>query len=191
MTAKSYKLEPAKRALNGAAFMPYLYAAYGMNTSRAAMAGRCPFAEPAGTVILRNHRLVFRGVADVVPAFGRSTHLALWRLTEACEAALDRLEGYRPNGSGMYDKRYFRIVGDGPLSGRTAMIYVMSTRDWEALPSNGYESMLRAGYADFAMPSSQIDTAMEEARKFRRKADYRHQIRLDVGDDDEVDEVTV
>ena len=40
------------------------YLAYGMNTSRDAMAVRCPNAKPLGGFYLPNHRLIFRGVAD-------------------------------------------------------------------------------------------------------------------------------
>ena len=49
-----------------------LYFAYGANTNTEAMAGRCPLAAPHGKMMLRDHRLMFRGVADVVPHEGRT-----------------------------------------------------------------------------------------------------------------------
>jgi hypothetical protein len=144
-------------------FTPYLYAAYGMNTSMAGMMGRCPFAKAAGTMVLKDHALVFRGVADVIAAPGRQVVLALWKITPVCENALDRLEGYRPGG-GLYDKRYIEVHGRGPLAGKRAMIYVMTRKSAPHQPYAGYESMLREGYEDFGMPQSQIDRAKEEAR---------------------------
>lgn len=158
---KAFKLE---NEFVGKRFQPYLYAAYGMNTSYEEMRRRCPDAEPVGRVLLRNHRLVFRGVADVVWSLGHQTHLALWRITAKCEKALDGLEGFRTDHSGLYDKRYFRIHGAGPLGGQWAMMYVMTSRTYIAPPSEYYEKMLRAGYRNFDMPQSQIDAAKQNAK---------------------------
>jgi hypothetical protein len=165
---KASKLE---RACGGADIAPptfrrYLYAAYGMNTARAGMLTRCPHAVPAGVVLLRNHKLVFRGVADVTFSLGRQVHLALWWFTEACETSLDRLEGFRqsdPDG-GLYGKRWFTMKGDHPLAGRDAMLYVMNSRDYVSTPSESYERMLRTGYSEFNMPAAQIDRAIAEAQ---------------------------
>lgn len=44
-----------------------LYMAYGMNTNRDAMEVRCPDAQALGGFYLPGYRLVFRGVADIIP----------------------------------------------------------------------------------------------------------------------------
>jgi hypothetical protein len=72
----------------------YLYMAYGMNTNRRAMEARCPLAKPMGGFYLPNYRLVFRGVADIVPEDGGVVPVVLWSITGKCLQALDRLEGY-------------------------------------------------------------------------------------------------
>jgi gamma-glutamylcyclotransferase (GGCT)/AIG2-like uncharacterized protein YtfP len=68
--------------------------AYGMNTNRRAMEARCPLAKPMGGFYLPNYRLVFRGVADIVPEDGGVVPVVLWSITGKCLQALDRLEGY-------------------------------------------------------------------------------------------------
>jgi len=140
-------------------FLPYLYAAYGMNTSVEQMATRCPNAEAVGKAKLAGYKLAFRGVADVIPEKGRTMHVALWRVTKDCIAALDRLEGFREGGGGLYDKVYV----EHPKHGRI-MFYKM-TRRLLAPPSEFYESMLREGYEDFDMPASQIDIAKRTATR--------------------------
>lgn len=59
-----------------------LYAAYGSNMNLAQMAKRCPQAKAAGTGMLNNYRLTFRGtnngVANIEKCNGRSVPIVLW-----------------------------------------------------------------------------------------------------------------
>ena len=71
-----------------------LYMAYGMNTNRDAMKVRCPKAKPLGGFYLPDTRLVFRGVADIVPDMDTICPVVLWEITHDCLRALDKLEGY-------------------------------------------------------------------------------------------------
>ena len=140
-----------------------LYLAYGANTNFGNMANRCPDARYVGNVTLADHRLVFRGVADVVPHKGAKVVCAMWVISPSDEEALDGFEGF-PN---TYVKRYVTLR----LSGKRhrVMFYVMRTRRYEALPSQRYEETLRKGYADCGMDLAQIDRAMEQAKAWQAK----------------------
>ena len=48
------------------------YFAYGINLNHSSMHSLCPFAVPIGKYELPDHRLVFRGVADVEYCEGHS-----------------------------------------------------------------------------------------------------------------------
>lgn len=137
-----------------------MYFAYGANTDMDMMAMRCPAARPIGTVVLHDHRLVFRGVADVVPADGRQVVGAVWWITPACEAALDRFEGY-PR---LYVKKTVQFTLDGVR--HDCMLYVMRQQRGEALPYGDYVATLKRGYNDFRIPQQQILTAIQEARQY-------------------------
>jgi hypothetical protein len=139
------------------------YFAYGMNTNLGEMARRCPASVAIGSLILDDHRLVFRGVADIEPCVGRKVWGALWTITAECERALDLLEGY-PN---FYTKDEIDFEYEGTVC--TAMVYVMRGRQYESPPGSGYEQCLREGYAAFDMPQKQIDRAIKEARKAEPK----------------------
>jgi hypothetical protein len=57
------------------------------------------------------------------------------------------------------------------LQGRKhrVMFYVMRTRRYEDLPSEGYEACLREGYAECGMPLGQIDWAIRRAKAWQEK----------------------
>jgi gamma-glutamylcyclotransferase (GGCT)/AIG2-like uncharacterized protein YtfP len=135
------------------------YFAYGANTHREHMASRCPAAKPVGKVKLFGHALAFRGVADVIRATPDvCVHGALWSITDECERALDRFEGF-PN---LYIKRVSMLR----LRGETVrvMFYVMRKNDDEfSPPPRSYENTLREGYAGFGLSLRQIDEAIAHA----------------------------
>jgi len=138
---------------------PLLMLSYGANVGARAMKHRAPTAEFVGTAVLRSHRLVFRGVADVIADKRFDTHVAVWNIQAQDEINLDRFEGF-PN---LYIKRYADIRVDGRM--RKAMYYVMRSREYFALPAQSYEQCLREGYAERGMPIKQIDIAVAHARK--------------------------
>jgi gamma-glutamylcyclotransferase (GGCT)/AIG2-like uncharacterized protein YtfP len=148
---------------------PLLYLAYGANTQVEHMASRCPTAVPVGTAVLHDYKLVFRGVADVVPQKKSEVHVAAWDIKREDEAALDRFEGY-PR---LYIKRYAIIEVDGVS--RVAMFYVMAgDRLDQHEPPLTYEQTLRAGYEHFTLPAQQINDAIRRAMLSRnRKRTYK------------------
>jgi hypothetical protein len=140
-----------------------LYLAYGANTNVANMASRCPEAKYVGNVSIPNHRLVFRGVADVTPSKGNTVLCALWVISPKDEQALDGFEGF-PN---LYVKRYMTVRLQGKR--HRVMFYVMRARSYEAEPSEKYEATLRTGYEQCGMSTEQIDRAIAHATKWREK----------------------
>lgn len=133
-----------------------LYFAYGANTNVGAMANRCPLAKPHSSMKLRGHKLVFRGVADVVPAKGSMVEGALWWITPQCERALDSFEGFPT----FYGKQYGKVTLDGVE--HIVMFYTMVEDGPRSPPYNSYERTLREGYDQFGLPQSQIDAAIAE-----------------------------
>ena len=79
------------------------YFAYGSNMNHEHMKIRCPKSKYIGTFELPGYKLVFRSVADVEQSNDDSVLGALFEITDECERALDRYEGY-PN---LYTKSYY------------------------------------------------------------------------------------
>jgi len=74
------------------------YAAYGSNMNIEQMEKRCPKAKVIGEGELLGYKLTFRGgrggVANVERSSQKRVPIVLWAITEECERALDRYEGY-------------------------------------------------------------------------------------------------
>jgi AIG2 family protein len=121
--------------------------AYGSNLNVEQMAIRCPAAVPLGRLKLANWALVFRGVADCVPETGAECWGGVWKITAACEVALDRYEGV---GNGMYRKEYIAIK-ETPDGFRDMLIYSMNSSGIMP-PAASYLKTIEQGYRDFRMP---------------------------------------
>ena len=128
----------------------YLYMSYGMNTNRRAMEARCPLAKPMGGFYLPNYRLVFRGVADIVPEDGGVVPVVLWSITGKCLQALDRLEGY-PH---LYTRRK---INHGWLT------YMMQDKTQISKPNHNYYRMIEEGYKDFGLDDGALSQASDDA----------------------------
>jgi gamma-glutamylcyclotransferase (GGCT)/AIG2-like uncharacterized protein YtfP len=151
-----------------------LYLAYGANTHRGQMKHRCPEAKYVGNATLLDHRLVFRGVADVVRSKGSKVECALWAITRLDEQNLDAFEGV---STGFYVKRYVDLKLNGKM--KPALIYVMSgLRADEHEPPESYEVTLRQGYAACKLPAKQIDDAIRNAHRSGNRRPYRGRWRV-------------
>lgn len=86
---------------------------------------------------------------------------ALWRLTPDCEAALDRYEGYRPGGGGMYEKEIVQVAGlpDGETD---VMLYTMNSTGIFP-PSVGYFNGIEEGYRDFGLKTAPLRLALKHS----------------------------
>ena len=113
------------------------YFAYGSNLCAAQMAGRCPGAREGEAVELAGWRFVInrRGVAAIVPDPGARVFGLIWRLTPACEAALDRHEGV---AKGVYRKEELEA------GGAPALVYLAADTAPGAAREGYLERILRA-----------------------------------------------
>ena len=140
-----------------------LYIAYGSNMNRRQMAYRCPRAEPIGPVWLKGWRLVMKRVADVEPDPEAIIPAALWRITAACEAALDLYEGFPT----FYTKHRLRIVlADGKHA--RPMFYCMNNPEARTIApsSETYLWAIAEGYHDFGFDDlTPLLKAQHEAKK--------------------------
>tara|TARA_R100000152_G_C6782015_1_gene218008 strand:- start:1795 stop:2277 length:483 start_codon:yes stop_codon:yes gene_type:complete len=132
--------------------MKMIYLAYGSNLNKDQMSIRCPDAKPLGKFFLPNWRLVFKGVADIEKAEGFQVPVGAWELTDRCEKALDRYEGYPT----LYGKQYFR---DGK---KRFMSYTMNRSGYSRPPQQYYFSIMQ-GYNDFGLPKDYLDKAVEHS----------------------------
>jgi len=81
--------------------MSKYYIAYGSNLNINQMKRRCPTARVIGTGFIEDYELLFKGsktggYLTIEKAEGKSLPVAIWKVTELDEQALDRYEGY-PN----------------------------------------------------------------------------------------------
>ena len=129
--------------------------AYASNLNRERMAERCPTAEPLGTGVLADHRLVFRHGADLEPHAGATAVGVVWRLGPDDMIALDHYEGF----PGLYRKDY-RLVQLAGGESVEAMLYRMN-REGYAVPPEEYLAIVREGYQDFGLSEAVLDAAVE------------------------------
>ena len=127
-----------------------LYFAYGMNTNRDEMAGRCPNARALGKALLPDYRFEFKSFATIVPSPKETVEGVLWTITETDESALDILEGYPE----FYDKKTVSVEHNG--QSYIAMTYIMGLREQGYAPSNSYYSMVSEGYQTFGLSQQQL-----------------------------------
>jgi AIG2-like family len=147
--------------------MASLMIAYGSNINKAQMRRRCPTARPLGKFLLRDARLVFRGVADLEYIAGAQVPCALWMINADDEAALDMYEGI---ATGTYFKtREIKIEYAGKR--RAPVLYLMNSEGVYP-PSQAYVDTIRQGYRDFKMNESFLDEAIR--RSFLDKAPDEH-----------------
>ncbi len=120
------------------------YIAYGSNLNFEQMAARCPTASAVGAGLLQGYQLLFNGVATLIPKEDSSVPVAVWKIDEMCEKALDIYEGY-PR---LYRKEWIPIELDGKK--QMAMVYIMN--DFRpAFPPSSYLNIIVQGYKDFGL----------------------------------------
>lgn len=130
-----------------------LYIAYGSNLNLRQMAGRCPNAVPVGTAMLKGWQLTFRGVATLDKVEGAVAPVGIWRITEECERALDRYEGY----PSLYRKEYLEIEHKGEKV--EVMVYLMNS-GLPCMPSKYYLETIATGYEDVGLDTVHLTQAL-------------------------------
>ena len=131
----------------------YLYGAYGSNLNMSQMSIRCPNAKPVGSLMLKDWKLVFRGVADIEESKGNEVALGLWLITKDCFKALDRYEGYPY----LYGKKFLKVQGVKKSFGMpSVMVYVMNDQERVCPPPQTYLNTIVNGYNDFGLSKKRI-----------------------------------
>ena len=110
----------------------------------------------------------FRGVANIIKSKGSQVPIALWEITDECEIALDRYEGY-PR---LYRKEYIMLDVDGKR--RKGMVYIMNLKGI-AMPQMTYFHTIKQGYKDFRIDDSALKKALAEALYYTEKKELKKQ----------------
>jgi gamma-glutamylcyclotransferase (GGCT)/AIG2-like uncharacterized protein YtfP len=138
----------------------YYYFAYGANLNLQGMESRCPGYKKVAPAILHNYRLVFRGVADVVPATGDAVMGAVYALNEKHFLSLDRFEGF--------PRLYLRkVVEVETLEGQRikAVIYIMNKKIKPLAPSEFYLDTILTGLRQWNLPEAYQREILTQACK--------------------------
>ena len=155
------------------------YLAYGSNLNLSQMKIRCPGAKVAGTSVIEDYELLFKGsysgsYLTIEQKKGGIVPVAVWAVTEADEAALDRYEGY----PSFYYKKDIKVILDGGVPGFTAGIdafaYIMNEDRPIGIPSEHYVQVCLDGYRSFGFSPKFIEEALERSRLSEVGKEVRH-----------------
>ena len=135
-----------------------IYFAYGANLNLRGMQTRCPGRKPLGTGVLPDHRLVFRGAADIEPIAGEQVHGALYEITPEHLNSLDRFESY-PR---LYNRKQVEITNENGET-VTATVYQMTRRNSYSPPNAGYLGIILSGCRQWGIPEAYIRNIIKTA----------------------------
>ena len=144
------------------------YLAYGSNLNMAQMEWRRPDAKPLGIAQISGYRLLFKGsnsgaYLTIEQETDSSVPVAVWAVSAADEARLDRYEGF-PR---FYYKKEMDITYTGMVSGRKrkvrAFVYIMHEDRPFGIPSRQYMETCREGYDDFGLNRAILKKAFEDS----------------------------
>ena len=155
--------------------MKRYYIAYGSNLNVGQMRRRCPGATILGTATLKDWELLFRGsktgsFLTIGEKEGGRVPVAVWVVTPADEAALDRYEGY-PR---FYYKKEIRIQFRGIVTGRrrtvTAFVYIMHEDRPIGIPTTFYMQTCLEGYDAFGFDRRVLCEAYDRSKREKEEA---------------------
>lgn len=130
-----------------------LYFAYASNLSKEYMESRCPDATPIKKVVLKNYKLTFNQLADIIQNEDEGVLGALYVISKQDLEELDKLEGY-PD---LYD-RIIVEVEDDKGNKYDAFAYTMVEKNLELPPDHYYEILVK-GYEDWGLPKDHLEKA--------------------------------
>ena len=130
-----------------------LYFAYASNLSKEYMLSRCPESKAIKKVILRNYKLVFNELADIIPQENELVLGAIYVVSKQELEQLDKLEGY-PD---LYERKIVEVE-DEKGNRYDAIVYTMVEKDLK-LPPNHYYEILLKGYEDWGIPKEHLELA--------------------------------
>lgn len=145
--------------------MSKYYIAYGSNLNVNQMKRRCPTAKVMGTGFIEDYELLFKGsktggYLTIEKAEGKSLPVAIWKVTEIDEQALDRYEGYPT----FYYKADVEIDIKGIKTGKEyrkkAFVYIMHEDRDVGMPSKYYVMTCLEGYKTFGFSPKYLEDAI-------------------------------
>ena len=146
------------------------YIAYGSNLNLRQMKMRCPTAKVMGTAVIKDYELLFKGsltgaYLTIEPKEGSEVPVAVWTVTEADEAALDRYEGCPV----FYYKKDMELdikgIQTGKIRKRKCFAYIMHEERPPGLPSGSYVRTCLEGYSNFSFDESILLAALNNSRR--------------------------
>ena len=141
-------------------YLEIYYFAYGSNLHKRQMKGRCRDSEPVTKAILEGYELLFRGngkengVADIQPKAGEQVFGAIYKVSAADRAALDRYEGY-PR---MYDRHVIEVVRQDNGKSVEAFVYRMLDQYKLTSPEDHYFDIILEGYREWGIDLDKLKT---------------------------------
>lgn len=146
------------------------YIAYGSNLNVNQMKKRCPSAQIAGTSVIKDYELIFKGsktgsYLTIEPKIGESVPVAVWETTPEDEAALDRYEGFPT----FYDKAEILLpvkeLQTEKVKNRKGYVYIMHKNRPYGVPSSYYINTCIEGYSYFGFDLKVLKKAIENSMK--------------------------
>jgi len=125
----------------------------------------CPTARVIGTGFIEDYELLFKGsktggYLTIEKAEGKSLPVAIWKVTEIDEQALDRYEGYPT----FYYKADVEIDIKGIKTGKEyrkkAFVYIMHEDRDVGMPSKYYVMTCLEGYKTFGFSPKYLEDAI-------------------------------
>ena len=144
------------------------YLAYGSNLNIAQMQFRCPDAVVAGTAVIPDYELLFKGsltgaYLTIEPKQGSHVPVGVWEVSLADELKLDRYEGF----PSFYYKKEMRIPVKDIRTGKTrqcdAFVYVMHEDRKLGTPTSFYMRTCLEGYRDFGFETAFLLAAYDRS----------------------------
>ena len=144
--------------------MKRYYLAYGSNLNIAQMQFRCPDAVVAGTAMIPDYELLFKGsltgaYLTIEPKQGSHVPVGVWEVSLADELKLDRYEGF-PN---FYYKKDIRLPVADIRTGKTKLhdgfVYIMHEDRKLGVPTSFYMRTCLEGYRDFGFDTAPLRQA--------------------------------
>ena len=135
-----------------------LYFAYGANLDLRGMELRCPGYKPISRAVLKNYRLVFRGVADITPDLHYKVDGALYELTHEHLRVLDRFEGY-PH---LYTRKLLPVIIEQGEEVK-AIVYIMVDRKTFVAPYRSYLNVILSGCQQWQLPKEHLNYIIVKA----------------------------
>ena len=144
--------------------MEKYYLAYGSNLNLGQMKYRCPNAELAGTAIIKDYELLFKGsktgsYLTIEKKSGSEVPVAVWKVTKRDIDSLDMYEGYPT----FYYKKDMSItykdIRTGEEHKQDAFVYIMHEDRKIGVPSEYYVDTCKEGYRAFGFDFKYLERA--------------------------------